>query len=383
MAMKMYIAKNGAENTNCNTHSMKILVTGSAGFIGYFLTKKLLERGDEVTGIDNINEYYDVNLKYARLADTGITRSSIAWNKPVNSRQYNNYRFIKLNLEDKRELIALFKKEKFDLVAHLAAQAGVRYSMSNPDVYIQSNITGFLNVLEACRQNKVAHLVYASSSSVYGLNEQMPFSVSQCTNHPVSLYAATKKSNELMAHVYSHLFNIPTTGLRFFTVYGPWGRPDMACFLFTDAIMKGLPITVYNQGKMKRDFTYIDDIVEGIVHVLDKPATPAFTWNGLSPDPSCSPAPYRIYNIGNDNPVELMDFIRELELNCGKKAKIVMKDPERSDVLATWANINDLVTSFDYKPTTTVQTGLQQFMAWYRKYYGVEKVAIDHLDNAF
>ncbi|OQP57739.1 capsule biosynthesis protein CapI [Niastella vici] len=362
---------------------MKILVTGSAGFIGYFLTKKLLERGDDVTGIDNINEYYDVNLKYARLADNGIDRTSIAWNKPVKSRRYNNYRFIKLNLEDKREIITLFKKEKFDLVAHLAAQAGVRYSMSNPDVYIQSNITGFLNVLEACRQNNILHLVYASSSSVYGLNEQMPFSVTQCTNHPVSLYAATKKSNELMAHVYSHLFNIPTTGLRFFTVYGPWGRPDMACFLFADAIMKGQPITVYNQGKMKRDFTYIDDIVEGIVHVLDKPAAPAFAWNGLSPDPSCSSAPYRIYNIGNDNPVELMDFIREIEMNCGKKAKIEMKDLERSDVLTTWADINDLATNFDYRPTTPVQTGLRQFIAWYRQFYAVEQVEIDHLNKAY
>lgn len=362
---------------------MKILVTGSAGFIGYFLTKKLLERGDEVVGIDNINEYYDVNLKYARLADNGINRSSIAWNRAVKSRKYGNYRFIKLNLEDKREILDLFKKEKFDLVAHLAAQAGVRYSLTNPDVYIQSNVTGFLNVLEACRQNKILHLVYASSSSVYGLNEQMPFSLTQCTNHPVSLYAATKKSNELMAHVYSHLFNIPTTGLRFFTVYGPWGRPDMACFLFADAIMKEQPITVYNQGKMKRDFTYIDDIVAGIVHVLDKPAEPAFTWNGLSPDPSCSPAPYRLYNIGNDNPVELMDFISELEMNCGKKAKIIMKDLERSDVLSTWADINDLVTDFDYRPTTSVQNGLRQFIDWYRKFYAVEQVKIDHLDNAF
>src|SRR5690349_6272277 len=266
---------------------MKILVTGSAGFIGFFLTKKLLERGDEVVGLDNINEYYDVNLKYARLSENGIDRAGITWNTAVKSRTFPNYRFIKLNLEDKREMLALFRKEKFEMVAHLAAQAGVRYSITNPDVYIQANITGFLNVLEACRQNKVLHLVYASSSSVYGLNEQMPFSVTHGTNHPVSLYAATKKSNELMAHVYSHLFNIPTTGLRFFTVYGPWGRPDMAYFLFADAILKDKPIVVYNEGHMKRDFTYVDDIVEGIVHVLDKPATPDVTWSGTGPDPSC------------------------------------------------------------------------------------------------
>ena len=269
---------------------MKILVTGSAGFIGFFLTKKLLGRGDEVVGIDNINEYYDVNLKYARLAENGIERNSIRWNTPVKSDKYGSYRFIKLNLEDKREILNLFRKEKFDMVAHLAAQAGVRYSITNPDVYVQSNINGFLNILEACRHNKVRHLVYASSSSVYGLNEQMPFSVTHNTSHPVSLYAATKKSNELMAHVYSHLFNIPTTGLRFFTVYGPWGRPDMAYFLFAEAIMKGQPITVYNEGKMKRDFTYIDDIVEGIVHVLDEPAAPDASWTGLAPDASSSTA---------------------------------------------------------------------------------------------
>lgn len=256
---------------------MKILVTGSAGFIGYYLTKKLLEWGYEVVGLDNINEYYDVNLKYARLAETGIDKTRIEWNTAVTSHKFINYRFVKGSLEDKRALLRLFKKEKFDMVAHLAAQAGVRYSISNPDVYIQSNVAGFLNILEACRLYKVLHLVYASSSSVYGLNEQMPFAVSQCTNHPVSLYAATKKSNELMAHAYSYLFNIPTTGLRFFTVYGPWGRPDMAYFLFADAIMKEQPIVVYNQGKMKRDFTYIDDVVEGIMHVLDKPPEPTLT----------------------------------------------------------------------------------------------------------
>lgn len=362
---------------------MKILVTGSAGFIGFFLTKTLLERGDEVVGLDNINEYYDVKLKYARLAECGINKAGIKWNAAVKSNTFSNYRFIKGNLEDKRELLGLFKKEKFEMVVHLAAQAGVRYSISNPDVYIQSNIKGFLNILEACRDNKILHLVYASSSSVYGLNEQMPFAVSQSTSHPVSLYAATKKSNELMAHAYSYLFNIPTTGLRFFTVYGPWGRPDMAYFLFADAIMKEQPIVVYNQGMMKRDFTYIDDIVAGIVHVLDKPATPDLLWSALNPDPSCSPAPYRIYNIGNDNPVELMDFIREIEKNCGKKAIIEMKDQERSDVVTTWADINELVANFSYKPTTSVQTGLHKFMEWFREFYAVEQFETSHVNNVF
>jgi UDP-glucuronate 4-epimerase len=362
---------------------MKILVTGSAGFIGFFLTKKLLERGDEVVGLDNINEYYDVNLKYARLAENGIDRAGITWNTAVKSRTFPNYRFIKLNLEDKREMLALFRKEKFEMVAHLAAQAGVRYSITNPDVYIQANITGFLNVLEACRVNKVLHLVYASSSSVYGLNEQMPFSVTHGTNHPVSLYAVTKKSNELMAHVYSHLFNIPTTGLRFFTVYGPWGRPDMAYFLFADAILKEQPIVVYNEGHMKRDFTYVDDVVEGIIHVMDKPATPDVTWSGAGPDPSSSSAPWRIYNIGNDNPVELIDFIKEIEKNCGKKAIIEMKDQERSDVLSTWADINELVSNFYYMPTTTVQTGLKKFIQWFREFYAIEQLETSQVNNVY
>jgi UDP-glucuronate 4-epimerase len=362
---------------------MKILVTGSAGFIGFFLTKKLLERGDEVVGLDNINEYYDVHLKYARLQEHGIGRAGITWNAAVKSGTFPNYRFIKLNLEDKRELLALFKKEKFDMIAHLAAQAGVRYSITNPDVYIQSNITGFLNILEACRQNKVRHLVYASSSSVYGLNEQMPFSVTHGTNHPVSLYAATKKSNELMAHVYSHLFNIPTTGLRFFTVYGPWGRPDMAYFLFADAILKDKPIVVYNEGHMKRDFTYVEDVAEGIMHVLDQPATPDATWNGSNPDPSCSPAPWRIYNIGNDKPVELIDFIKEIEKNCGKKAIIEMKDQDRSDVLTTWADIHELVTNFYYMPTTTIQTGLKKFIQWFREFYAIEQVETSSMNNVY
>ncbi len=361
---------------------MKILVTGSAGFIGYFLTKKLLERGDEVVGLDNINEYYDINLKYARLAENGISRKDIRWNTAVQSSKYPKYRFIKLNLEDKREILSLFRKEKFDMVAHLAAQAGVRYSITNPDVYVQSNVNGFLNILEACRHYRIRHLVYASSSSVYGLNEQMPFSVTHNTSHPVSLYAATKKSNELMAHVYSHLFNIPTTGLRFFTVYGPWGRPDMAYFLFAEAIMKGEPIIVYNEGKMKRDFTYIDDIVEGFVHVLDQPAAADANWSGLTPDASSSPAPWRIYNLGNDNPVELMEFVREIEFHCGKKAIIEMKEQERSDVLTTWADINELVANFYYKPVTTVHTGLYNFVQWFRKYYSIDNFVMNPVKNA-
>ena len=358
---------------------MNILITGSAGFIGYFLTRKLLERGDSVVGLDNINEYYDTNLKYARLAENGINKNSIEWNKMVDSSKYGNYRFIKLSLEDKQMLMGLFRKEKFDLVVHLAAQAGVRYSINNPDVCIQSNVVGFLNILEACRHHAIQHLVYASSSSVYGLNEQMPFSVNQSIGHPISLYAATKKSNELMAHVYSYLFNLPTTGLRFFTVYGPWGRPDMAYFLFADAIMKDQPITVYNGGQMKRDFTYIDDIVEGIVRVLDKPATPDNDWSAQHADPSGSIAPYRIYNIGNDNPVELMDFIREIEKNCEKNAKIEMTTGEKCEVQTTWADINQLAANFQYRPSTSLQTGIKEFIRWYKEFYAIKQLEMVHV----
>jgi UDP-glucuronate 4-epimerase len=361
---------------------MKVLVTGSAGFIGFFLTKQLLERGDHVVGLDNINKYYDVNLKYSRLAESGIDCAYIEWNKEVQSDLYNNYRFIRLNLEDKAALMSLCEKEKFDVIVNLAAQAGVRYSISNPDDYVQSNIVGFLNVLEACRHNKVGHLVYASSSSVYGLNEQVPFSVTHNVNHPISLYAATKKSNELMAHTYSHLFNVPTTGLRFFTVYGPWGRPDMAYFLFADAIMKGQPIKVFNQGKMRRDFTYVDDIVKGIINVIDKPATPSTEWDGMNPDPSSSPAPYRIYNIGNNNPVELIDFIREIEKNFGKKALFEMMEMQPGDVSVTWADVDDLVSNFNYKPETSIQVGLGRFADWYQKYYAEEKIIKNNVEKA-
>ena len=348
---------------------MKILVTGTAGFIGFSLARQLLNDNHEVVGIDNINDYYDVNLKYARLYQCGIDATDIAWHKAVRSSSYENYRFIRLNLEDKTELMNIFKLEKFDVIVHLAAQAGVRNSISNPEVYIQSNIVGFLNILEACRHHSISHLVYASSSSVYGLNEQMPFSTSQGANHPVSLYAATKKSNELMAHVYSHLFKLPTTGLRFFTVYGPWGRPDMGYYLFADAILKNEPIKVFNQGMMKRDFTYIDDIVDGIVHVMEYPPESANDWNPLQPNPSISSAPYKIYNIGNDQPVNLLDFIYEIEKNCGVKARLELIDMQLGDVPATWADVNDLVKNFDYKPHTSIQVGLRKFSSWFKNYH--------------
>jgi UDP-glucuronate 4-epimerase len=360
---------------------MKILVTGSAGFIGFCLTTKLLENGNEVVGLDSLNDYYDVTLKYARLTENGICLSDVRQNKLVESKKYSNYRFIKLNLEDKSKLLHLCRKEGFDIVVNLAAQAGVRYSISNPDAYIQANIVGFLNVLEACRYNKVKHLVYASSSSVYGLNKQMPFSVKHNVDHPISLYAATKKSNELMAHTYSQLYSIPTSGLRFFTVYGPWGRPDMACFLFAEAILKGQPIKVFNHGKMKRDFTYVDDIVSGIINVITKPATPDPDWNANEPDPSRSSAPYRIYNIGNNTPVELIEFIREIEKNCGKKAKLEMMDLQPGDVSATWADVDEMVESFNYRPSTTIQQGLKKFVDWYKAHYKAEKMVERSLEN--
>ncbi|SHF39378.1 NAD-dependent epimerase [Flavisolibacter ginsengisoli] len=353
---------------------MKILITGSAGFIGFHVTIALLKQGHEVLGIDNINEYYDINLKYHRLLESGIERIKISWNKEVHSNKYDHYSFVRLNLEDKQELMAICKRINFDAIINLAAQAGVRYSILNPDAYVQSNLVGFLNVLEVCRNYKISHLIYASSSSVYGLNEQIPFSVKHNVNHPVSLYAATKKANELMAHSYSYLYNIPTTGLRFFTVYGPWGRPDMACFIFTNAIMANKPIHVFNNGKMKRDFTYIDDVVAGVIKVLEKPAYKSSEWNGKQPDPSCSCVPYRIYNIGNNKPVDLMSFIHELERNLGKKAIIELEGMQPGDVTATWADIHDLASQFNYRPDTTIQSGLKNFITWYKKYYGIKKV---------
>jgi len=335
---------------------MKILVTGSAGFIGFHLTNKLLNRGDEVIGLDSINDYYDVNLKYARLNDAGINKTDISYNSVVKSTKFENYSFIQLKLEDTDNIAAFFSNNKFDAVCNLAAQAGVRYSLINPQAYIKSNITGFVNILEGCRSQNIKHLAYASSSSVYGSNTNLPFSTSDNVDNPVSLYAATKKSNELMAHTYSHLFGFPTTGLRFFTVYGPWGRPDMALFLFAEAMMKGEAIKVFNHGKMMRDFTYVDDIVEGVIRVIDNPP--------LSKKP-----PYKIYNIGNSQPVQLMDFIDEIENNLGIEAKKDLMPIQPGDVPATWANVDDLVADLDYKPETSVKTGIKNFINWYKEYY--------------
>lgn len=350
----------------------KILITGTAGFIGFHLAGKLLERGDEVVGLDNINDYYDLRIKYGRLSETGIRKEDIEEGKLVQSTKYPNYRFIKLGLEDKAGIDALCASEKFDMICNLAAQAGVRYSLKNPQAYIDSNIVGFMNILEASRHNKVKHLVYASSSSVYGLNQKMPFSTSDNVDHPISLYAASKKSNELMAHTYSHLFGVPTTGLRFFTVYGPWGRPDMALFLFTKAITEGKPIDVFNHGEMKRDFTYVADIVEGITRVLDNPAKGNTNWSGMDPDPGTSVAPYKVYNIGNSAPVQLMDFIREIEKNLGKTAEKNMMPIQDGDVPATWANVDDLIENLDYRPDTSIEYGIGKFVEWYKDFFKVE-----------
>ena len=351
---------------------MRILVTGTAGFIGFHLANRLLERGDEVVGIDCINDYYDVNLKYSRLMVAGIESTYIEYGKPVLSITNPNYTFVKLNLEDREGLNTIFKQYKFDRVCNLAAQAGVRYSMENPHVYAQSNIVGFLNVLEACRNSKIEHLVYASSSSVYGLNETMPFSTGHNVDHPISLYAASKKSNELMAHTYSYLYGLPTTGLRFFTVYGPWGRPDMALFLFTKAIIEGNPIDVFNEGNMQRDFTYIDDIVEGVVRVIDDVPLGNPNWSGANPNPSCSAAPYQIYNIGNSSPVKLMDFIQSIENALGQEAQKNMLPLQPGDVPATWADVDDLWERLNFKPKTPVNEGIRKFIEWYKMYYKVQ-----------
>jgi UDP-glucuronate 4-epimerase len=348
---------------------MKILITGSAGFIGFHLANRLAADGHEVVGLDVLNDYYDVNLKLARLREAGFEVMDFQYNTLVTSEKYPNYRFVKLALEDHEALLALLEQERFDAVCNLAAQAGVRYSITNPRAYIDSNIVGFANLLEACRHTGVRHLAFASSSSVYGLNENMPFSTSDNVDHPISLYAASKKSNELMAHTYSHLFGLPTTGLRFFTVYGPWGRPDMALFLFTKAILEDQPISVYNHGDMVRDFTYIDDIVEGIVRVLDHPPTGDPDWSGKAPNPSGSIAPYKIYNIGNNSPIRLMDFIAAIEQALGKTAKKEFLPMQPGDVAATYADVSDLVRDMGYKPETTVQEGIADFVAWYRGYY--------------
>ena len=348
---------------------MKVLVTGAAGFIGFHLCRSLLSRGDQVTGLDNINDYYDPALKLARLKQLGIT--NVVDGQKVTSSLGSAFSFIKTSIDQKERLFSLFEESNFDAVVNLAAQAGVRYSLINPDAYIVANIVGFLNVLEACRHFPVKHLVYASTSSVYGSNTDMPFSEHQPTNHPVSLYAATKKSNELMAHSYSHLYNIPTTGLRFFTVYGPWGRPDMALFLFTKAIIKGDPIKVFNEGKMQRDFTYIDDIVQGVIRVLDKPARPSAEWDGDIPDPATSYAPYRVYNIGNNEPAELIKFIEAIETELGKKAIKEYLPMQAGDVPATHADIRNLEVDTGYSPQFTVEQGVKHFVSWYKDYFNV------------
>ncbi len=352
---------------------MKILVTGTAGFIGYHLTHKLVTQGDEVIGIDNINDYYDVNLKLARLADLGIDKADIEYNVIAKSSKYKNLSFVKLDLVDNANISKLFLQQKFDKVCNLAAQAGVRYSLSNPHTYIDSNISGFLNILEGCRYNNIQHLVYASSSSVYGSNTKMPFSTSDNIDHPISLYAASKKANELMAHSYSHLFGIPTTGLRFFSAYGPWGRPDMALFIFTKNIIEGKAIDVYNNGDMHRDFTYVDDIVEGIARLMNKIPTPDPNYSTDRPNPASSYLPYKVYNIGNNNPIRLMDFIQLIEKEVGKKAIMNMKPMQAGDVPKSWADVDDLYNTIDFKPSTTNQYGVEQFVKWYMEYHNLNK----------
>ncbi|MCF6201762.1 MAG: NAD-dependent epimerase [Hydrogenimonas sp.] len=351
---------------------MKILVTGSAGFIGFYLAKRLLEKGYEVVGIDNINDYYDVSLKFGRLRELGIAEDRIDYAKRAKSELFETHSFYRVDLSDSKSLNDIFKREKFDAVCNLGAQAGVRYSLENPSAYISSNLVGFANILECCRNYEIENLSYASSSSVYGLNKSMPFKVSDSVDHPVSLYAATKKSNELMAHTYSHLYGIKTTGLRFFTVYGPWGRPDMAPMLFTDAILSDRPINVFNYGKMQRDFTYIDDIVEGVVRVIENPAKPNSQFDYLNPDPASSTAPYRVYNIGNGKPVKLMDFILTLEKHLGKKAKMNMMPMQPGDVEATWADTAALKRDVGYRPSTDLDKGVGEFVKWYRRFYSIK-----------
>jgi UDP-glucuronate 4-epimerase len=361
----------------------KILITGTAGFIGFHLANKLMAAGHTITGIDNINDYYDPQLKYDRLRASGFninpdTRTPKESGGEAEATGDNllgvtstkgNYRFCQIDLADKAALMQLFEAGNFDYVVNLAAQAGVRYSLTNPQAYVEANITGFLNVLEACRTYPVKHLVYASSSSVYGKNREMPFSVNHNVDHPVSLYAASKKSNELMAHTYSHLFGFPATGLRFFTVYGPWGRPDMALFLFTRAMIAGEPIKVFNEGNMMRDFTYVDDIVEGIIRVMERPATANPTWDSRQPDPATSNIPHRVYNIGRGQPVKLMDFIAALENALGITAEKEMMPMQAGDVPATWAETAALENDTGYKPTTPVTEGIKQFVTWYKAYY--------------
>lgn len=335
----------------------KVLVTGAAGFIGFQLSRRLLNDGIRVTGVDNLNPYYDVRLKQDRLDKISSA---------------DNFTFVNYDLTDREALEDLFGSNDFDVVVNLAAQAGVRYSLTNPHAYVDSNIVGFVNILECCRHHKVKHLVFASSSSVYGANTNMPFSIHHNVDHPVSLYAATKKANELMAHTYSHLYGLCCTGLRFFTVYGPWGRPDMALFLFTKAITESKPITVFNHGKMQRDFTYIDDIIEGVVRVMARLPEPNPAWRGDNPDPGTSYAPYKIYNIGNNNPVELIEFIEEIENALGRKAEKEFVDLQPGDVPATYADVDDLIQDVGFKPETSIATGIRRFIEWYKDYYAVK-----------
>jgi UDP-glucuronate 4-epimerase len=351
---------------------MKILVTGAAGFIGSAVAARLIAEGEEVVGIDSINDYYDVRLKYSRLASNGIDGTAAAeWGQEVRSTLHPALRFMRLKLEDADALFALMERERFDAVINLAAQAGVRYSIDHPQSYLDSNLQGFLNLLEGCRHHRVGHLVYASSSSVYGLNGKVPFSEHDAVNHPVSLYAATKKANELMAHTYSHLYGIPTTGLRFFTVYGPWGRPDMSPFLFMDAILHNRPIRVYNNGDMWRDFTYIDDIVEGVVRILRVIPTGNAQWDERQPDPATSPAPYRIYNIGNQQPTRLMDYIATIEQATGKVAAKEFLPMQPGDVYQTYADSSALAAATGFSPNTTLVDGIRATVAWFKQYYAL------------
>ena len=336
---------------------MKLLLTGAAGFIGFHTAQILLARGDEVVGLDNLNDYYDVSLKQARLAIL---------------QKFPNFRFVKMDVADRPGMAALFAQEKFQRAIHLAAQAGVRYSIQNPLAYIDSNVVGFANILEGCRHNEVEHLVYASTSSVYGANTKMPFSVHQNVDHPLSFYAATKKANELMAHTYAHLYRLPVTGLRFFTVYGPWGRPDMALFLFTKNILAGKPIDVFNYGNHRRDFTYVEDIAQGVVRAMDRPARPNPDWNSDAPDPGTSKAPYRLYNIGNNQPVELMRYIECIETSLGKQAQKNLLPLQAGDVPDTFADVEELVQEVGYKPATPVEEGVRRFIEWYVQYYKVK-----------
>lgn len=350
---------------------MKFLVTGAAGFIGSAVCKRLLSAGHEVDGIDNINDYYDPALKYGRLSELGISEHTVEWNKIVSGSEYPMFRFIRMSLEDRERMDELFGAVKYDVVINLAAQAGVRYSIENPRAYVESNVMGFLNVLEGCRNSGVGHLVYASSSSVYGLNEKVPYSEHDGIAHPVSIYAATKKSDELMAHAYSKLYSLPVTGLRFFTVYGPWGRPDMSPFLFMDAILHGRPIKVFNNGDMWRDFTYIDDIVEGVVRIAMVKPEPNPDWDGKEADPASSVAPYRVYNIGNQHPTRLMDYIQCIESAAGCEAKKEMLPMQPGDVYRTWADSSALAEATGFAPSTDLQDGINRTLEWYREFYNL------------